>query len=263
MHTMDGHRDAVSSMAMEHDQKGFFSAGWDGEAFVSLQYVLLYSGSPHFQQWDLNTGKIARNFRSHGSQLTSIAVRPLANFHPWEGPSIDPAFVNANPPVGEIFPPGPMNMRQSHEPMDFQPTQPEPPPQAQGPPPVPLPAQDEDSKSDASFDPLFDDDPEANVDGDQQMNGINSTSGTADGGIAYPMQTQMSTASAPVAAAAPKNAPPVLDPLSYATYSPDILMIASIDGQIVLWDKRVFTPGRGVGRLWMDAKTPPWCVSVS
>jgi transcriptional activator SPT8 len=39
-------------------------------------------------------------------------------------------------------------------------------------------------------------------------------------------------------------------------------MIAAIDGQIMLWDKRVNTPGTGVGRLWMSEKTPPWCVSA-
>jgi hypothetical protein len=34
-HTMDGHRGPVSALSMEHDEKGYFSAGWDGEASVS------------------------------------------------------------------------------------------------------------------------------------------------------------------------------------------------------------------------------------
>ena len=42
---MSGHRGPVSSLAMEHDQKGFFSAGWDGEAFVSQLQLRRYTAS--------------------------------------------------------------------------------------------------------------------------------------------------------------------------------------------------------------------------
>ena len=41
-----------------------------------------------------------------------------------------------------------------------------------------------------------------------------------------------------------------------------VLMTASIDGQVILWDTRVNAPGYGVGRLWMSERTPPWCVSA-
>lgn len=57
--------------------------------------------------------------------------------------------------------------------------------------------------------------------------------------------------------------PPILELTSYAAFSPDMLMTASIDGQVILWDKRNHTPGKGVGRLWLSEKTPPWCLSVS
>lgn len=60
----------------------------------------------------------------------------------------------------------------------------------------------------------------------------------------------------------PKNAPPLLDSSSYSNFSSDLLMTAFVDGQVVLWDRRVSTPGQGVGRLWMSEKTPPWCLSV-
>lgn len=33
---MVGHRGPVSAMSMRHDEKGFFSAGWDGEALVGM-----------------------------------------------------------------------------------------------------------------------------------------------------------------------------------------------------------------------------------
>lgn len=230
------------------------------------------------QQWDLNTGTMVRNFRSHGSQLTAIAVRPIANFHPWEGPPIDPALINAHPPrPGEVPPPGPMDVQPPIDPMDIKPpieqanTMPLPPVPQQQPvapaAPPPAPTQDEDAKSDASFDPLFDDEPDADGEADQDAsNPPRTQTGSAPDalGIAYPsklrgsLQQQRSVS----AAIAPKNAPPVLDPLSYSTYSSDVIMVASIDGQVVLWDKRVNSPGRGVGRLWMSDKTPPWCVSV-
>ncbi|KAJ3552985.1 hypothetical protein NM688_g3862 [Phlebia brevispora] len=35
-----------------------------------------------------------------------------------------------------------------------------------------------------------------------------------------------------------------------------------VDGQVILWDRRCIAPGRGVGRLWMGEKTPPWCMSA-
>lgn len=38
---MNGHRGPVSALSMEHDEKGYFSAGWDGEALVSC--CLLFS----------------------------------------------------------------------------------------------------------------------------------------------------------------------------------------------------------------------------
>ena len=102
-----------------------------------------------------------------------------------------------------------------------------------------------DAKSEGSdFDPLFDDEDE----------------NQKPGGLAMPAES-----SAP----APKHIPPVLDTQRWVTFSPDILMTASIDGQIVLWDKRVKTSGydpfngwQGVGRLYMSEKTRPWCMSV-
>jgi transcriptional activator SPT8 len=32
---MSGHRGPVSGLSLQHDERGFFSAGWDGEALVS------------------------------------------------------------------------------------------------------------------------------------------------------------------------------------------------------------------------------------
>jgi transcriptional activator SPT8 len=128
------------------------------------------------------------------------------------------------------------------------------------------PPQEEDAKSDTSFDPLFDE-----ADGDEMgfQNQPQPAQEATKLSIPGPSTSQPSlpstrqTVGTGAAAPAPRNAPPVLDPLSYTMFSSDVLLTASIDGQVMLWDRRVHTPGRGVGRLWMSEKTPPWCVSVS
>jgi len=116
----------------------------------------------------------------------------------------------------------------------------------------------DDAKSDGSYDPLFD---EPEVDGVPAL-----TNGSQDRGLDLSLpgtvpnpQFNRHMPSSTV----PKNAPPLLDPHTYSTYSSDVLMTASIDGQIFLWDRRVETQGKGVGRLFMSERTPPWCVSVS
>jgi len=115
----------------------------------------------------------------------------------------------------------------------------------------------DDSKSDGSYDPLFDE-PEAD--------GIpEPTNGSQDRGLDLSLPGTVPNAHFNrhmPSNAVPKNAPPLLDPHTYSTYSSDVLMTASIDGQIFLWDRRVETQGKGVGRLFMSERTPPWCVSV-
>lgn len=126
---------------------------------------------------------------------------------------------------------------------------------------VPQVPPDSDANSEASFDPLFDDEPDAP---EGMRVGVNDV-------VTLPLSTQASRSTQPQLphrtqashVAPPKNAPPLLDPVEYTTYSPDVLMTAAIDGQIILWDKRVNSAGKGVGRLWMSEKTPPWCLSVN
>lgn len=47
-----------------------------------------------------------------------------------------------------------------------------------------------------------------------------------------------------------------------AAQSPDLLMTAYIDGQVLLWDRRAPPQSKPL-RLEMGEKSPPWCVSVS
>lgn len=123
---------------------------------------------------------------------------------------------------------------------------------------------DSDAHSDASFDPLFDDDPE---EGSQAQSTLTTESKLAMPGGTQPQHPLPQPPLPPPRPATtfippPKNAPPLLDPTSYSTYSSELLLTASIDGQVILWDRRVQTSGTGVGRLWMSEKTPPWCLSV-
>lgn len=114
-----------------------------------------------------------------------------------------------------------------------------------------------DARSDASFDPLFDDVPEDMM----------QTPAPAESKLAMPGSSNVQQPPIPREPVAstippPKGAPPLIDPVGYQSYSSDILMTAFIDGQVILWDRRVQNNGRGVGRLWMNEKTPPWCLSV-
>ncbi|KAF9464759.1 WD40-repeat-containing domain protein [Collybia nuda] len=229
-YVMNGHRGPVSALSMDHDEKGFFSSGWDGEAI----------------QWDLNTGKRVRNFTAHGAQLAGIAVRPEHADHPDPGspviyrtsathensppPHLESATIDSTPKGLEENPE--MNIKKESQ--------------------IRL---DSDAKSDASFDPLFDDEPQgSNVD-----DIISPVVPTPSRPQTHPAPHHRPTLNQILP---PKNAPPLLDSASYATYSSDLLMTTAIDGQIILWDKRVQTPGKGVGRLWMSEKTPPWCLSA-
>ncbi len=116
----------------------------------------------------------------------------------------------------------------------------------------------EGGSDDGSFDDLFDE-PEGPPSNTAKV----SSSFVTGPPVSTAPQIQQQQRSNIGGIAPPKNAPPLLTPDYYSIFSPDTLMTAAIDGQIVLWDKRVNTPGAGVGRLWMNEKTPPWCLSVS
>ncbi|KAI0647078.1 WD40 repeat-like protein [Trametes meyenii] len=215
-HVMHGHRGPVSSLALQHDEKGFFSAGWDGECL----------------HWDLNTGQIARRFSAHGAQLAAVAVRPLYtnSIQTQWGPGSEFTVPMRGPRNARANSSGGGQHSNGH-----------------------LPKQEEDTKSDASYDPLFDEPDAADGEGDgPKLNPFGNSAGHQQPNGQNPGR----------GAIAPKGAPPILDPATYAAFSPDLLMTAHVDGQIILWDRRVQTPGKGVGRLWMSEKTPPWCMSA-
>lgn len=233
------------------------------EVYASLDRLILY---PTDQQWDLNTGQIVRNFTAHGAQLAGVAVRPESSSYSETGPPVVARSTEGETSIpstqttlqdqpiasGTAFGSSEATLQGSSE--------------TQLPTSDPQTAQDSDTKSDASFDPLFDDEPDnseapGSVAKEQEPSpASNFAMPNSVPPPPLPSQPPLRPAVAPIPP--PKGAPPLLDPISYATYSSDLLMTASIDGQVILWDRRAHTPGQGVGRLWMSEKTPPWCLSV-
>jgi len=140
------------------------------------------------------------------------------------------------------------------------------------------------------YDPLFDDDAEGEEvpdSGDINMattNAINDLSKASPlksrpPALALPGTTQNpsvpTTTSTPLFPAAQTTVPsrpgaaatiPLLSPTTYKSFSEDVLLTSSMDGQVTLIDRRVpLDEGSsgGVGRLIPGDKAPPWCMSVS
>lgn len=64
----------------------------------------------------------------------------------------------------------------------------------------------------------------------------------------------------------PASTIPTLDKNTYKSFSEDVLLYSSMDGQVTLVDRRVPSSengSSGVGRLMGGDKAPPWCMSVS
>lgn len=251
--------------------------GWPSNGEYPVLSVLCEAQVVFSQQWDLNAGQGVRNFTAHGAQLTAIALRPqssgfsdfgtpgLARTEQREPQPSDLAQKSLNHPdaTSDIVPDSTNTSASDALPLDtsfpddtYMKVE-----DAENLPRV----ADSDAKSDVSFDPLFDGD-----DGDMNLveEHLKPEQTHLESKIAMPgrqnfPQTVLPTAPRSyVTITPPKNAPPLLDPTNYATFSPDLLLTASIDGQVILWDRRTHAPGKGVGRLGLSEKTPPWCLSV-
>lgn len=61
--------------------------------------------------------------------------------------------------------------------------------------------------------------------------------------------------------APPRVGLPSLTPATYKEFSDDIMLVASLDGEVALHDRRIGSSL--VGKLESGPKTPPWCMSVS
>lgn len=105
------------------------------------------------------------------------------------------------------------------------------------------------------------------------QNGVNGTEGIKN--EIHPPTSAPSTATTPlfnlpqpVASTSRQAAStiPLLSATSYKAFSDDVFLTSSMDGQVVLVDRRVpdySGTSAGVGRLTPGEKAPPWCMSVS
>ncbi|KAF8610012.1 WD40 repeat-like protein [Ceratobasidium sp. AG-I] len=208
-----GHKGPTSGLALSADEKKVYSAGWDGHAL----------------EWDLNVGQIVRRYPSHGAQLVSIGIRPLAGsatdvsspsattLHRQSSTLHNGSADNTKALFGSAAGARKPSLSQLGG--------------LTGSP----------RSADEDYDPLFDDDPDPDAVDQDPLGGRGASSTNAW-----------------------RSGIPTLDPETYERYSHNILMTAAIDGQITIWDRRVAgsAPGSGVGRLDIPEKTPPWCVSA-
>ena len=63
IHTLKGHKSAVSVLTLSADEQSVLSGSWDKT----------------INDWDLNTGKVKRNFETSGSQISAIEQRPMSS----------------------------------------------------------------------------------------------------------------------------------------------------------------------------------------
>jgi transcriptional activator SPT8 len=119
-----------------------------------------------------------------------------------------------------------------------------------------------DAKSETSYDPLFDDDELEVENGQTHAPNSESTLSVPKVEGVTPATETTDLPAIQATTLSKKPTIPLLDSATYGEYSMDILLAASIDGQVVLWDRRAHN-SRGVGRLEMGEKCPPWCLSVS
>ncbi|KZO95406.1 WD40 repeat-like protein [Calocera viscosa TUFC12733] len=302
-HVFKGHVNSpVSCLAMAHDEKSFYSGGWDHQTF----------------QWDLNTGQIIRPFqrrrqeegRQQGSQMTVVALRPEGaslvsspGSSPMEEQGLPAGVPQQNGGIAALTP-------AEEPPKDG--TEPIPQvngtttttnglftnPQAGVPPPPGLPdANAEDNEFDPLFDAEMDDNSDADADAEPDpdhqpgtqapaappqpaqpqpmVNGMVNGRGNAmvnghgrgqgddssdDDATDLPTTARFFTNIQPQAATqSTASTVPLLGSATYTNFSDNVLMTASVDGQVLLWDTRV---QGSVGRLEMHERTPKWCISA-
>lgn len=125
-------------------------------------------------------------------------------------------------------------------------------------------SEDASGDTDDGYDPLFDDEPPAGDDPSHNIMGqpavLFDSVALATPGQQYPPINNLGLPPNTRTTSVQKESG-LLDPVSYADFSNDILMTASFDGQVTLWDRRA-SGMRGVGNLEANEKAPPWCISV-
>jgi len=127
-----------------------------------------------------------------------------------------------------------------------------------------------ETKSHDSYDPIFDEDADGEVVVSNEASAVPTptTESRPALSLALPVpKTPSNSLFAPLTSASSTKQElastiPTLTPTTYQSFSNDVLLTSSMDGQVTLIDKRL--PKSAIaGRLVASEKAPPWCMSVS
>lgn len=201
------------------------------------------------QEWDLNTGQVVNRFDSHTSQISTVAFRPIpptplydTKDSETDKPDDEPVDLGeslADPPAAEGQD---QPLEKSDEGMKVDET------------PAAAPQKTPKSPGDG-FDPLFDEDDASGSD----------AAGSPDDVYVEPAAAKKPNGSGPPKPPATGVAalPPVTD-ASLPALSPDVFLGSAIDGQTLLWDRRIKGTGNGyVRRLPISPGASPWATSAA
>lgn len=231
----------ISVLTLTSDERSFLSGGWDRSILVRSLEQLQDRADSLVQQWDLETGAATRQFKGHTGQISSISFRPSSAVRGNGGAegaangdgAVSPASSNSSSGVAASL------VQNSAKPS---------PAVVDGAAVVASP------ESDGAFDPLFDDgrSSEADADGDEDDDSSKLATGLSrPGGMLAPAHPATPSA-------------PTLGSAGLPVLSDDVFLSTSIDGQVMLWDRRVKSGDKGgVRRLENVGKRAGWCTSVS
>ncbi|KAM0791237.1 hypothetical protein ACM66B_005717 [Microbotryomycetes sp. NB124-2] len=236
-----GHRSraAVSVLNLAEDESSFLSGGWDGRIL----------------QWDLNVGKATRSFFGHGGQVSSISFRPLqSTTSSADNDNVDmDAEKTAN---GRV--------KTDEAAVD-------------NPETSPLSSASSSTGVAAALVKSVNGDSNLNVKAEGASNGDSDADadGEADDDVDYnpaaqPNGTSGHGTSGHANGLTPRNVPgesaPVIgsdEAKDLPELSSDVFLSTGIDGQCMLWDKRIAGMSKGVVRRFdTSAKSSHWAASA-
>lgn len=127
-----------------------------------------------------------------------------------------------------------------------------------------------ETKSQDSYDPLFDEDADGEVVPSAEISAEPTPSATTKPTLSLalpvvPSSSSNSLFAPPLSANSSRqglaSTIPTLSPTNYKAFSNDVLMTSSMDGQVTLIDRRMGSDPVA-GRLIAGERAPPWCMSV-
>ncbi|KAF8543250.1 WD40-repeat-containing domain protein [Trichophaea hybrida] len=247
--TLRKHTSAVSVLALAHDERSVLSGSWDKNIY----------------DWDLNTGKVTREFTGSAGQISSVEFRSHISNIVWDEIRREPLMNGVSAGSRSIFGSGDLTNGVSSTAATTNGTAPAVV-DANG----ELDAPGSPAESTRSFGSLFGEDEDIVLggDGDEMsqaiVNGLDVPPPPSQENADIPMPDVPTTNGHPAPASSPPApatihgiGPPPLPP--GPTTDQNTFLASSMDGTLRLWDRRcappiaVSHPAKGV---------PPWCMSA-